>query len=150
MGFESEIGGAASEIAGDARGSSEERFESGEIEESGVGRGVFDARRKRLCAVEQGGVSGGFSQRRSRAQGELRAGFDLDFCHAGLDAELARTIVDTENFLEWGLAFEDSDGLRTQFRFGAENGFDGKIRNEDAGERHGKPVVGRWREAASY
>ena len=69
---------------------------------------------------------------------------------AELDAELACTIVDAENFLEWGLAFEDSDGLRTQFRFGAENGFDGKIRNEDAGERHGKPVVGRWREAASY
>jgi hypothetical protein len=142
VGFEAEIGGAASEIAGDVGGRPEERFESGEIKQSSVGRGVFDARRKRLRAVEQCGVRGSFSQGRTRAQGELGAGFNLNLRHARLNAELAGAVVDAENFLERRFAFEHSNRLRAQFRFGAQNGFDGKIGNEDAGVGH-RTVVGR-------
>jgi hypothetical protein len=36
----------------------------------------------------------------------------------------------------FSLTFEHGHGLHAQFGFGAENGFHGEVRNEDAGERH--------------
>ena len=137
VGCESERGGAIVDGAGNFRQWSEKRFHAGEIEQDRVAGGVFHAGRKRLGAIEQGGVRGGFLQRRSRAQGEVCAQFGLGFGHAGRDAHAGGLFIDRDNFFQRRFAFENGDGARLQFRFGAECGRHGKIRHVDAGERHG-------------
>ena len=80
-------------------------------------------------------MCGRFLQRRTRAQGEFCAQFGLGFGHAGGNAHAGGLFIDCNNFFQWRFAFEDDERVRLQFRFGAEGGRHGKIRNVDAGER---------------
>ena len=103
VGCESERGGAIVEGAGNFRQRSEKRFHAGEIEQSGVAGGVFHAGGERLGAVEQGGVRGGFLQRRTRTQCEFRAQFGLGLGHAWGDAHAAAFSLTAMIFSSGGL-----------------------------------------------
>ena len=86
-------------------------FEPFEIDQNGIERGVFDTWRKRLCAVEQGSMGGGFLQFRTRAEQEAGPGVELNFCHTGFDVGASRLLIHRENFFERRLAGENRDGL---------------------------------------
>ena len=137
MGCESERGCAVVDGAGNFRQRPEKRFHAGEIEQGGVAGGVFHTRRERLSAIKQGGVCGGFLQRRASAQCEFRAQFGLGLGHARCNAHAGGLFIDRDGFFQRRFAFENGDGARLQFRFGAQGSRHGKIRNVDAGERHG-------------
>ena len=64
-------------------------------------------------------MCGGFLQRRTRAQGEFCAEFGLSFGHAGGDAHAGGLFIDGDYFFQRRFTFEDGDGARLQFRFGA-------------------------------
>src|SRR5262249_37362323 len=114
----------------------EELVEAGEVEQNRVRGKIFHPRRKRLRAIEQCLVGGKFLKFRSIAKDDFRGAFDLKFGHLRRNAGGMRMIVDANYFLQRWFAFEHSYSLRAQFRFRAQDRLQGRVRNEDAGERH--------------
>ena len=98
---------------------------------------VFYAGRERLGAVEQGGVRGRFAQGRARAKMSSAHSSACALVMSGRDAQAGGFFVDGNNFFQRRLAFENGEGARLQFRFGAQGSRHGKIRHVDAGEWHG-------------
>jgi len=82
-------------------------------------------------------VRSGFLQGRTWTQGNFRAKFSLRLGHARSDAQVDGFFIDRENFFERRFAFDNGERAPLQFRFGAKSSRDGKIRNVDAGKRHG-------------
>ena len=141
VGFEPERVGAVENCAGNFRERSEQRFHAGKIEKNRVAGSIFYTRRKRLSTIEQRGMRGRFLQSRSQSQGEFGAEFGLRLGHSRREAQAHGFFIDRNNFFERRVAFEDDDGTGLQFRFGAERSGHGKIRNVDAGERHGVEFI---------
>ena len=90
-----------------------------------------------MGTIEQGSVCGRFLQSRARAKNEFRAEFGLSFGHSGRDGQVLGVCIDRDHFFQGRFAFEDRQRMGLQFWFGAERGRNGKIRDVDAGERHG-------------
>src|SRR5215470_5203710 len=136
--FEPKIGGPASNVARDFRQRAEQRLKPGKIQNHRVGRSVFHPGRKRLRTIEQGRMGCSLLQCRARAQHNFRERIELNFRHARLDARAASLFVYSKNFLQWRFAFEHRNRLRPQLRLRPHNGFGRKVRDENAGERHGE------------
>jgi len=67
---------------------------------------------------------------------QISAGFYLQFRHPHFHAGTTSLFISGENFLQWSFAFQYNYCLRAQLRFSAQQGFHGKIGNEDASKRH--------------